>query len=182
MQERCAKPSASFAWRHTSTRSFRSITPFTTRGRTTPSSLNVEGNLSRTAFTRSSSAPIAFTTGRDPPRRSDVDDGFLLQRVLGRDKEDRDEPQEHRREQGDLGLERGRGVVGDAVHHERPQDEEHGRDVEHDEDQGEHVVLEVELDRRLPLRHLPALVGEVLEWGGVRGPEEAGEGEGGGGG
>src|SRR6267143_6485325 len=108
---------------------------------------------------------------------SDVDDGLLLQRVLGRDEQDGDEPEEHGGEDGgEPGEPVPRGCAGaevarGPVDHEGPKDEEHRGDVEHDEDQGEHVVLEVELDRRLALRQLPALVREVLQRGGVRGAE-----------
>src|SRR5438094_9512075 len=157
--------------------------PFTTRGRGTPTSRMAPANLAFRRLAISASAPLTSGTGPEPPPGSYVDDGLLLQRVLGRDEQDRDEPEEHRsedREEGAGPLSKGsarRECDGHPVHHERPEREEHRRDVEHDEDQGEHVVLEVELDRRLALGELPALVREVLQGRWMGGPEQAGREE-----
>src|SRR2546425_7915163 len=101
MQERCSNPSSPFKKEQTSMRSFRSITPLTTRGRTTRSSENAEGNLSRSRLTTFSSGPPTCATDPEPHRGSDVNYGLLLQSVLCRDEQDGDETEEHRGEHRD---------------------------------------------------------------------------------
>src|SRR2546426_6642483 len=180
MHDRCSKARSFLRKEQTSTRSFRSITPFTTRGRTTRRSENAAGNLSRSRFTTFSSGPPTCATDPEPRVGSYVNDGLLLQSVLGRDEQDGDETEEHRGEHGHevreaLGEREARvQCVRRPVQLEGPQDEEDRRDVEDDEDQGEHVVLEMKLDRRLALGKLPALVRQILQRGRVGGPEEAG--------
>src|SRR5207237_10641717 len=93
-----------------------------------------------------------------PPgrRRSYLDDLLLLERVLRGDEHDPEE-------QEDRELGRGRRGTQEAGPRKGPEEEEHGRDIEDDENQGEHVVLKVKLDLRHPFRHLAALVRAVLQ-------------------
>src|SRR3990170_8633755 len=173
MQERCSKPISSFSAVATFKRSWRSITPLITPGRAIKRSRNSDGNRSWTRCISTSSVPIPSSSGTAPTWGSDVNDGFLLQCVLGCDEQDWDEPEQDRSEQRDLLLQGSQRILGGAEHGERPEDEENRRDVEHHEDQGEHVVLEVELNHGLALRQLPALVGQVLEGRWVCGSEQA---------
>src|SRR2546428_5686871 len=184
MQERCSKPRSVLRKEQTGRRSFRSITTLTTLGRVTRISRMAPGNSAGSLLITSSSVPLTSGTGPSRPGGSYVDDGLFLQRVLRCDEQDWDESEEHGREdrpEHDEPVGEGRAranTASSAVDHQGPQDEEHGRDVEDDEDEREHVVLKMELDRRFALGELPALVCEVLERGGVRGAEQAGREEG----
>src|SRR5439155_16430360 len=100
-----------------------------------------------------------------PSMRSYLDDLLLLERVLGGDEHDPEE-------QEDRELGHGRYGVQEAAPREGPEEEEDRGDVEDDEDEREHVVLEMKLDLRDALRNLAALVGEVLKRRRVVGSEQ----------
>src|SRR6267378_5193668 len=93
-----------------------------------------------------------------------LDDLLLLERVLRGDEHDPEE--EENRELG-----HGRRGTQESAPREGPEEEEHRRNIEDDENQRKHVILKVELDLRLPFRQLAALVGEVLQRGRMVGPE-----------
>src|SRR5437870_12335732 len=79
-----------------------------------------------------------------------------LERVLRGDEHDPEE-------QEDRELGHGRRGIEEAAPRKSPEEEEHGRDIEDDEDQSKHIVLKVKLDLRHPFRHLAAFVCEVFQ-------------------
>src|SRR5439155_1433972 len=101
-----------------------------------------------------------------PSMRSYLDDLLLLERILRGDEHDPEE-QENRV------LGHGRRGIQEAAPSEGPQEEENRRDIEDDENEGEHVVLEVKLDLRHAFWDLAALVREVLERRRMVRPEQA---------
>src|SRR2546428_14047816 len=102
--------------------------------------------------------------------RSYLADLLLLERVLRRDEHDPEE-------QEDRELGHGRRRIQKAAPREGPEEEENRGDVEDDEDECEHVVLEVKLDLGDAFRNLAALVGEVLQRRRMVRPEQAGRKE-----
>src|SRR2546428_4599505 len=166
--ERCSKPSVSFRYVHTGTSSARSITISTRRSRTTFASFNFEPKATFSCARTSFSAPGTdrpVIEGEDVTTALISGDLLLLERVLRGDEHDPEE-------QEDRELGHGRYRVQEAAPREGPEEEEDCSDVEDDENQREHVVLEVELDLRDAFRNLAALVGEVLQRGRVVGPEQ----------
>src|SRR2546428_364091 len=94
--------------------------------------------------------------------RSYLADLLLLERILGGDEHDPEEQEDR-----ELGHRRRR--IQQAAPREGPEEEEDRGDIEDDEDESEHVILEMKLDLRNALGNLATLVGEVLQRrGGVR--------------
>src|SRR2546428_643561 len=98
--------------------------------------------------------------------RSYLADLLLLERVLRGDEHDPEEQEDR-----ELGHRRRR--IQKAAPREGPEEEEDRGDVEDDEDEGEHVILEMKLDLRDALGNLATLVGEVLQRRGVVRPEQS---------